>query len=276
MKYLATLVVVFDRGIVRPGRRRRCKQARQEWLEGDYGEAREMYDTLAKDAEDAPARNARPEPGLESRGEYDKAQQVIEALLKDQPKDADLLARLGELASPARPTRRRREKRQGGPRGKQGSLPRSLGPRPGPSRSRRHGEGRRAILWFVRASNKVAITPIPTTCASSASRGWSGPAIIISSINFRRSSTITSKRRSKSDKFFWQGEYEAGRVFMDKHNKPAAFSAFEKAMTINPRAAEVLVVQGPNGGGQHGVQGRRALRRAGAEDESALCPRALC
>jgi tetratricopeptide (TPR) repeat protein len=50
--------------------------------------------------------------------------------------------------------------------------------------------------------------------------------------------------RADKEKLYWQGEYEAGRVFMDKHNKPAAFRAFERAMTINPRSAEVLVCKG--------------------------------
>ena len=45
---------------------------------------------------------------------------------------------------------------------------------------------------------------------------------------------------------YWQEPHyaEAGRVFMSKHDKPDAFRRFEKALTINPRAAEVLVCKG--------------------------------
>src|SRR5437016_6304704 len=71
-------------------------QARKEWLEGNYAEARDMYQMLAKDAKTRQPATLGLSKALESQGEYDKAQKIIEALLSAMPKDADLLARLAE------------------------------------------------------------------------------------------------------------------------------------------------------------------------------------
>src|ERR1700685_3157796 len=71
------------------------KEARSEWLQGNYAEAREMYETLAKDG--TPAATLGLSRALESQGEYDKALNAVDALLKKLPKDADLLARQAEL-----------------------------------------------------------------------------------------------------------------------------------------------------------------------------------
>ncbi|MGH7225601.1 MAG: tetratricopeptide repeat protein, partial [Gemmataceae bacterium] len=71
--------------------------ARESWLRGNYGEAREMYETLAKDAKQRSAATIGLSRALESEGEYDKALKVVEAASKDPSKDAALLARKAEL-----------------------------------------------------------------------------------------------------------------------------------------------------------------------------------
>ncbi|HKB39450.1 MAG TPA: hypothetical protein VKD72_23640, partial [Gemmataceae bacterium] len=71
---------------------------------------------------------------LQSEGEYDKALEVIEALLKDPTKKNTRAAAAGApggTALPARPLGRRRKGRRGRPQGGQGTVPRALGARPG-------------------------------------------------------------------------------------------------------------------------------------------------
>ena len=73
------------------------KEARQLWLEGNYAEAREMYEELAKNGKERLAATLGLSQALESQGEYDKALKAVEGLLKEKAKDADLLARQAEL-----------------------------------------------------------------------------------------------------------------------------------------------------------------------------------
>src|SRR5207253_5729553 len=48
----------------------------------------------------------------------------------------------------------------------------------------------------------------------------------------------------KRDKNFWWAEYEAGQLYQEKYNKSAANRALDRALIINPRAAEALVAKG--------------------------------
>src|SRR5262249_38389660 len=47
-----------------------------------------------------------------------------------------------------------------------------------------------------------------------------------------------------SDKGLWTAEDLAGMLLLAKYNRPEALKAFDKALTINPRAAEALVGKG--------------------------------
>ncbi len=48
----------------------------------------------------------------------------------------------------------------------------------------------------------------------------------------------------KADPDLWQAEYLSGQLLMEKHNRAEAAEAFDKALTINPRSAEVLAARG--------------------------------
>ena len=77
MKHLAALCVCLAWGtLVHAGPS--LKEARKEWLEGNYAEAREMYETLVKDGKTRLPATLGLSLALESQGEYDKAQQAIE------------------------------------------------------------------------------------------------------------------------------------------------------------------------------------------------------
>ena len=100
------------------------------------------------------------------------------------------------------------------------------------------------FLWFVRASNRLEITdPDDLRLVGLAGLERARYHHLVDQYQ----TVINDYFRAdavKKNELYWQGEYEAGRVFMEKHNKPSAYKAFVKAMTINPRAAEVLVCRG--------------------------------
>ena len=91
------------------------KEARKEGPEGTYSEASVTYESLVKDAKTRHAATTGLSQACASQGEYDKAQAVVETVLKDQSKDADLLAR--SRKSLLRADSMKRKKRQGGSRG---------------------------------------------------------------------------------------------------------------------------------------------------------------
>ena len=49
---------------------------------------------------------------------------------------------------------------------------------------------------------------------------------------------------AKKHKDYWPAEFEAGRLFLEKYNFAEASRSFDKALAINPRAADVLVAKG--------------------------------
>ncbi len=218
--------------------------ARKELQEGNYAEAREMYEALAKNAKTRLPATLGLSLALESQGEYDKAQLVIETLLKDEPKNADLLARLAELHH----LRGRWEEAE---KTAQTALAQNkdnflahwvLG-----EVFRDRGQTEKAdeqFLWFIRQSNKVEITN-PDELRLCGLAGLERARLHHITDEFQN--VIENYFRAKSikyDKRYWQGEFEAGKLFMDKHNKPGAFRAFGKVMVINPLAPEVQTARG--------------------------------
>src|SRR5262249_30919871 len=73
------------------------KDARQRWLRGNYAEAQALYEEVAKDAKQKAVATVGLSRALESKGEYDKALEALDASLKDDPADVELLARRAEL-----------------------------------------------------------------------------------------------------------------------------------------------------------------------------------
>src|SRR5262245_22811985 len=75
----------------------RLQEARQRWLHGNYEEARALFETLTKDPKQKALAVAGLSRSLESQGEYDKAVEVIDAALREDPASADFHARRAEL-----------------------------------------------------------------------------------------------------------------------------------------------------------------------------------
>ena len=71
--------------------------ARQRWLRGNIAEAREVYETLAKDPKHAIPAAIGLSRTWADEGEYDKAAAVIDDALKAAADNPDLLARRAEL-----------------------------------------------------------------------------------------------------------------------------------------------------------------------------------
>jgi tetratricopeptide (TPR) repeat protein len=242
MRHIAALLAcLFGAGFVHAGST--LKEARQEWLEGYYAEARDSFQALAKDSKLRQPATLGLSRAWESQGQYEKAQSVIEALLKEMPKDADLLARLAELHH----TRGRFEEAE---KTATAALATNkdhflahwaLG-----QVYRDRGDLKKAdeeFLWFVRASNRINITD-PDQMRLAGLAGLERARLLHLNDQFQAAISDYFFASVKADKYFWPGEYEAGRVFMEKHDKPAAFRAFERAMTINPLAVEVITARG--------------------------------
>src|SRR5215469_15243009 len=73
------------------------KDARERWLHGNYDEARELYQELAKDSKTGAAAVVGMSRCFQSQGQYDKALAAIDEALKGSAKNADLHARRAEL-----------------------------------------------------------------------------------------------------------------------------------------------------------------------------------
>ena len=219
------------------------KEARDEWLQGDYAEAREMYESLAKNPKTRHAATLGLSLAWESQGKLDLASKVIDALLKEMPKNADLLARQAELQY----TRGRFDQaltlaKSALEQNKDhflghwvlGQILRDVGDT---------AKAKEQFDWFIRASNTKDITD-PDELRLAGLAGLERARLLHLTDEYQNVISGYFLAAVRADKNYWQGEYEAGRVFMDKHNKPAAFRAFDRALTINPAAAEVLLCKG--------------------------------
>src|SRR5439155_18974239 len=73
------------------------QDARKLWLRGDYAEARERYQALAKDEKTRTAAVIGVSKAYQSVGRYEEAQKALEAALKDLGDNADLLAHYADV-----------------------------------------------------------------------------------------------------------------------------------------------------------------------------------
>ncbi len=242
MKHLSALIAcLFLVGFARA--QPTLKEARKAWLEGYYSEAREMYETLVKDVKLRQAATLGLSRALESKGEYDKAMKAVDAALKEMPKDADLLARQAELFH----LRGRWDEAE---KAAQAALAANkenfLAHWVLAEVLRDRGQFKKAddqYLWFIKTSQTKNITD-PDELVLAGLAGLERARYHHITDEYQTVVSNYFQEASKAEKGYWQGEYEAGRVFMDKHNKPAAFRAFERALAMTLQPAEVLVCKG--------------------------------
>ncbi len=210
------------------------KEARERWLHGNYGEAREQYEALAKDAKLRPAATIGLSRALESEGEYDKALEVVEAALKDMPKDANLLARHAELlyqrgrwdeAEKAANAAIDANKNQFLARWVRAQVHRDRG-----DMKKADAE----CKWFVRTYTQRDNNDDPIKdpeqlvlvgLAGAENARWNN---LSDQFTFILQDVYGDA--VKYDKTYWPAEYQAGMLLLEKYNRPEALAAFDKAL----------------------------------------------
>src|SRR5579883_1071854 len=223
------------------------KEARERWLRGNYGEAREMFETLAKDAKQRPAATVGLSRALESEGEYDEALEVVAAALKDHPKDASLLARQAELlylrgrwdeAEKAANAAIEAAKDQFLARWVRAQIYRD------------RSDFKKAdaeCKWFVRTYSQRDDKDDPIKdpeelvlvgLAGAENARWNN---LPDQFDFIVNEVY---KDAFKDKVYWPAEYQAGMLLLEKYNKPEALKAFDNALKVNPSAAEALTAKG--------------------------------
>ena len=243
------------------------KEARQRWLHGNYAEARSLYEKLVKE----PADHVQAVIGLSrshsSVGEYDKALAVVDEALKAGPQ-ADLLARRAELLYTA---------------GKHGPAEQAADQAVALQsecflarwiRSRIYWD--RADLkkaddelrWFVRTyserSSKDKEVKDPDELLLIGLAGAENARWHNLSDQFKFILSDVYGDALRQDKDFGLAELQAGLLLLEKYNRGEALEALDKALSINPNAAEVLVGKGTS-----------ALQRFEVRDAEQFAERAL-
>jgi len=230
--------------------------ARVRWLKGNYEESLSLYEDLAKDAKLKTEAAVGQSRALESVGDYDKALDVVEAALKDAPKEAPLLARQAELlylrgrwddaekaANSAIDASKPEEPAQFLGRWVRAQLYRDRGDL---------ANADKEFRWFVRTytehSNKDDDIKDPEELllvglAGSENARWH--ALSKQFVFILQTLYVDAEKEAlKAKEPLWQAEYQAGALLLEKYNQPEALDSFDKALAINPRAAEALVGKG--------------------------------
>jgi tetratricopeptide (TPR) repeat protein len=224
------------------------KEARERWLRGSYGEARELYETLAKDAKQRAAATVGLSRALESEGEYEKALEVVTAALQEIPKDAVLLARQAELLyERGRWDEAEKSANAALDANKEQFLARWV--RAQIYRDR--GDNKKAdaeCKWFVRTYSQRDDKDDPIKdpeelvlvgLAGAENARWNN---LPDQFEFILNDVY--KDALKYDKLYWPAEYQAGMLLLEKYNRPEAFAAFNNVLKINVSAAEAIAAKG--------------------------------
>lgn len=242
MKHLAalSLLALFVPSLHAGGT---LKEARQLWLRGSYAEAQEIYADLAKAGKDGVAAVVGLSKAHQSQGQYDKAMAAIEAALKDLPKSPELLARRAELLYLSGRWADAQKSAQAAIDVKDDCY---LARWVVAHVLRDRGETDKAseeYRWFVRAFNDKDITDLDDLMLVGMA-ALERARILQLHDQYQFVIDEIFGEIAKKDKDYWPAHFEKGKLFLDKHNKESAHAAFEKALTINPQAAEVLVGKG--------------------------------
>ncbi|MCI0680560.1 MAG: tetratricopeptide repeat protein [Gemmataceae bacterium] len=244
------------------------KSARDTWLKGNYAEAQEIYAELNKNPKLRAAASIGLSKALESEGEYDKALAAIDAVWKDAPDNADVLARRAEILfgrgrwdEAAKSAQQAIDEKEDHllARWVLAVLERERG---------NHAKADDAFRWFVRTYTQRSNAGMDITdpdelhLVGKAAAEYARYHQLSEQFDFLVN-TLYADALS-ADKRFWQAEFEKGRIFQEKHNKAAAERAYTRALVLNPRAAEVFV-----------ARGEMALARLEIKDVEQLAEQAL-
>jgi tetratricopeptide (TPR) repeat protein len=244
-------LVLLTLGLVLPpprGTDPGLQEARRRWLRGNNEEARALYEKLAKDARLRPLAAIGLSKTWESQGDYDKALAVVEAALKDTPADIDLRARQAEVLYERG---RWGEAEQAAEKALASAPDHFLARWVRTEVHRDRGDVKKAeaeCRWFVRTysdrSEKDDDIKDPDTLlligqAGAENARWNSLA---DQFPFILNEVYADALRY--DKDLWWAEYQAGMLLLEKYNRGEAVTAFDRALAINPNAAEALVGRG--------------------------------
>ncbi len=248
MKYLYSCWLLLSVLASAPADGPSLQTARQRWLRGNYEEARAQYETLAKDA----AHRAAAAIGLsrtqQSQGEYDKSLATIDAALRDLPQNADLLARRAELLYLRG---RWEDAEQGADKALAVQKEHFLARWIRAQIYRDRGDMAKAdaeCRWFVRTyserSDKDNDIKDPDLLLLVGLAGCENARWNKLADQFPFILNEVYGDALKLDKDLWLAEFQAGMLLLEKYNRGEALAALDKALAINPHAAEVLAGKG--------------------------------
>jgi cellulose synthase operon protein C len=247
MSNLVTAIVVLLVNFVGWADGSSLKEARERWLKGNYAEAKSLYEQLAKDPASRVPATIGLSKALQSQGEYDKALEAVDAVLKSGPQ-VDLLARRAELLYLRGDiVRAAKDAEQAIALNAECFLARWVRGRIYWDRNeiKKADEEWR---WFTRTynerSNKDKDIKDPDELYLVGLAGADYARWHSLSEQFRFILTEVYGDALRQDKNFWPAEYQAGLLLLEKYNRGEAITALDKALAINPNAAEVLTLKG--------------------------------
>jgi tetratricopeptide (TPR) repeat protein len=217
------------------------KSARQRFLRGNVEEAIGQYEELAKDAKQKSAAAAGLSRCYEAQGEYDKALAVVDDALKADAKNLDLLSRRAELLY-LRGRWDDAEKAAESALAVDKQCVRARWVRVQVWRDRGElAKVKPELPWFTRLFNEADVKDPDDLytlglAVSEYTRWKKGLAD-----QFQDILTELYGGALRADKDYWPAEYQAGRLLLEKYNRPEALDAFNKALTINPNAPEPYI-----------------------------------
>jgi tetratricopeptide (TPR) repeat protein len=217
------------------------KSARQRLLRGNIEEAIAQYEELAKDAKQAAAAAAGLSRCYEAQGEYDKALSTVDEALKANAKSLELLTRRAELLY-LRGRWDEAEKAAENALAVDKQCVRARWVRVQVWRDRGElAKVKPELPWFTRLYNDTDVKDPDDLytlglAVSEYTRWKKGLAD-----QFQDVLNELYGGALRLDRDFWPAEYQAGRLLLEKYNRPEALDAFNKALTINPNAPEPYV-----------------------------------
>ena len=229
-------------------------EARQRWLKGNLAESRDLYAEKAMDDKLAvPAAIGIARAWL-SEGEHGKARETLDAALKKHEDNAELIAWRAEIAY----QNGRWDEAQRDAEAAIKANPNHFVARWVRARLLRDKGDMAAadteMRWFVRTytrrSNMDDDITDPDELLIVGQAGAENARWHNLSDQFRFILNEIYVDVVKFDPDCWMAEYLGGSMLLEKYNKPQAVKAFDKALAMNPRAAECFV-----GKGQAALQG---------------------
>jgi tetratricopeptide (TPR) repeat protein len=222
--------------------------ARERWLRGNYAEASSLYEKSTADPTLGIAAAIGLSRALQSQGEYEKALEVVDSPLRKTPGSAILQARRAELLY----LRGRWEDAEAAAEIALKSQPENFLARwirAQVYRDRAEIDKADADLrWFVRTfterSDKDNDIKDPDELLLVGLAGAENARWHNLSDQYQVILGDVYGDALKADKNFWPAECQAGMLLLEKYNRAEAIAAFTKALTINPKATEVLTARG--------------------------------